>query len=148
MSASRMPRLFLSENHRRSISVPLYLLDKDLCQWEEWLDKPVAPGLMYQQQDTVSAKQKAELRRCIEGLRKVMVGLRDELHLVPGTPGTAQLILGQATILWEMLAELNSSSLRGYGKVSPELAQYLDPLGESLTQQVQAIIVLFSSQAS
>ena len=103
---------------------------------------------MYQQQDTLSAKQKIELRRGIEGLRKVMAGLRDELQLVPGAPGTAQLILGQATILWEMLAELNSSSLRGYGEVSPELAQYLDPLGASLTQQMQAITALFSEPKS
>ena len=77
-----------------------------------------------------------------------MAGLRDELQLVPGAPGTAQLILGQATILWEMLAELNSSSLRGYGEVSPELAQYLDPLGASLTQQMQAITALFSEPKS
>jgi len=134
----------LSANHRRSISVSLHLLDKGLSQWEQWLEGSLAPGPMYQQQDTLSDKQKKELRRHIKELRVVMTRLRDDLGLVPARPGTAKLITGQATILWEMLAELNSPSLRGYGEVSPELAQYLDPIGESLTQQMHEITALFS----
>ena len=53
-------------------------------------------------------------------------------------------MVGGATVLWEMLCELNSTSLRGYGEVSAELAQYLDPLGETLTQQMYEIARLVS----
>ena len=60
----------------------------------------------------------------------------------------ARLIVGQATVLWEMLAELNSSSLQGYGIVSPQLAAYIDPVGESLTQQMREISRLFSRRYS
>jgi hypothetical protein len=58
------------------------------------------------------------------------------------------LIVGQATILWEMLAELNSASLHGFGAVSPELAAYIDPLGEDLTQEMHHISRLFSQNRS
>jgi hypothetical protein len=140
--------LFVSENHQRSISTSLHLLDKQLCQWEQWIDSPPAPGVMYQQQDTLSANQKQELRRRIVRLRQEIQRARDDLKLEPSKPSTAGLMVGQANILWEMLAELNSSSLRGYGEVSAELAQYLDPLGETLTQQMYEITALFSQPIS
>ena len=140
--ADRVPEL--SENHKRSISVSLHLLDKTLCQWEQWMSGPLPPGVMYQQRDTLSAAEKEELRARIAKLRELIVHMRDDLKLTPERPSTAQLIVGQSTILWEMLAELNSSSLHGYGAVSPQLAAYLDPLGESLTQQMSEISRLFS----
>lgn len=99
---------------------------------------------MYQQQDTLSTTDKKELRSRIKNLRNAIVQLRDDLDLAPDRPSTAQLIVGQATILWEMLAELNSSGLHGYGAVSPQLAAYLDPIGENLAQQMHEISSLFS----
>jgi hypothetical protein len=133
----------LSENHRRSISISLHLLDKQICQWERWVSGDLAPGAMYRQQNTLSALQKTQLRARIAKLRELIVRLRDDLQLEPDRPTTAQLIIGQATILWEMLAELNSSSLQGYGAVSPELAAYIDPLGEDLTREMHEISRLF-----
>ena len=59
---------------------------------------------------------KTQLRARIAKLRELLVRLRDDLQLEPDMPTTAQLIVGQATILWEMLAELNSSSLNGNGQ--------------------------------
>jgi hypothetical protein len=52
--------------------------------------------------------------------------------------------LASPTILWEMLAELNSRSLEGYGRVPEELAQYLDPIGEKLAAEMNEISLLFS----
>jgi hypothetical protein len=141
--STRVP-IALSDNHRRSISVSLHLLDKQVCQWERWVSRDFAPGVMYQQQNTLSASQKTQLRARIAKLRELVVRLRDDLELEPDTPTTAQLFVGQATILWEMLAELNSSSLHGYGAVSPELAAYIDPLGEDLAREMQEISRLFS----
>jgi hypothetical protein len=139
-----LPPTELSDNHRRSISTSLHLVDKELCQWEQWIERPPAPGVMYQQRDNLSARDKTDLRRRIAGLRADILRVRDDLQLHPAKPSTASLLVGQANVLWEMLAELNGSSLRGYGKVSSELAQYLDPIGESLSQQMYEISALFS----
>lgn len=136
----------LKNNHKRSISISLHLLDKQLCQWEQWISGPISQGVMYEQRDTLSAAEKKELRTRIKDLRKLIVRLRDDLNLTPESAGTARSIVGQATVLWEMLAELNSSSLQGYGTVSPQLAAYIDPIGESLTQQMHEISRLFSQR--
>lgn len=104
----------------------------------------VASGVMYQPRDTLSAPTKKELRIRIKNMRELIVRLRDDLELAPARPRTTSLIVGQATVLWEMLAELNSASLHGYGTVSPQFAAYIDPIGKSLTQQMHEISALFS----
>jgi hypothetical protein len=141
------PPAQLSDNHRRSISVSLQVLDKALCEWEQWIAGHISGGVMYQQQDTLSAAEKKELRFRIDNLRKEMMRLQGDLHLAPAKPNTAQLVTAQATVLWEMLAELNNSSLRGYGAVPPQLGAYLNPIGENLTQQIHEISRLFSRSA-
>jgi hypothetical protein len=134
----------LSDNHRRSISIVLQLVDKALCQWDDWARGEVPSGVMYQQHDTLSPAQKHELSSKIARVRQLIIRLRDDLQLEPCLATTPQLIIGQATVLWEMLADLDSRSLRGYGEVPEDLAHYLDPLGEKLTTQMNAIAGMFS----
>ena len=99
---------------------------------------------MYQQQDTLSAQQKRELRRRIGQLRHEILRTRDDLKLEPARPATSSLIVGGANVLWEMLCELNGPSLQGYGEVSGDLAQYLNPIGQTLAEQMYEIARLFS----
>jgi hypothetical protein len=87
---------------------------------------------MYQQQDSLSPTQKKRIPQKSSAVRELILRLRDDLHLEPSRPATSQMVVGQATILWERLAELNSRSLEGYGRVPEELAHYLDPIGEKL----------------
>jgi len=134
----------LSDNHRRSISIVLQLVDKALCEWDAWIDRPPQAGVMYQQRDTLSQTQKKRLRQKSSMVRQLILRLRDDLQLEPSRPASSQMIVGQATVLWEMLAELNSRSLQGYGAVPEELARYLDPIGEKLATEMKEIPRLFS----
>jgi hypothetical protein len=134
----------LSDNHRRSILIILQLVDKALCEWDGWARGEVPSGTMYQQQDTLSLAQKRDLSSKIARVRHLIIRLRDDLQLGPSLVTTPQLIVGQATVLWEMLADLNSRFLRGYGEVPEDFARYLDPLGEKLTSQMNAIAGMFS----
>jgi hypothetical protein len=144
MNESTSRSIELSENHRRSISSVLHLVDKALCECDTWIDRPPPASVMYQQQDTLSPGQKKRLRQRISAVRELILQLRDDLQLVPSRPASSQMVVGQATILWEMLAELNSRSLEGYGRVTEELADYLDPIGEKLAAKMNEISFLFS----
>jgi hypothetical protein len=99
---------------------------------------------MYQQQDTFSSRQQRELRRRIAQLRQDILRARDDLKLQPARPTTSSLVIGEANVLWQMLCELNSISLRGYGEVPEKVAQYINPLGETLTQQMYEISMLLA----
>src|SRR2546426_11060841 len=103
-------------------------MDKALCEWDNWAKGQVQSGVMYRQQDTFSPAQKSELRSKIVKIRQLMARLRDDLQLEIRVVATAQSIVGQAARLWEMVIELDSRSLRGYGRVPDELAQNLDPI--------------------
>jgi hypothetical protein len=145
---SNMPLIALSENHRRSISITLQLVDKTRCEWDDWSRGSVRAGVLYRQQDTISSQQKSELQHKIVNIRQLIARLRDDLQLETSTVATAQSILGQAALLWEMLVELNSHSLGGYGKVPAQLASYLDPIGNHLAEEMNEIPRLFSQPAS
>ena len=134
----------LSENHRRSISVTLQLVDQALCEWAEWCYGKVRAGTLYQQLDTLSETQKGDLREKIGTIRKLMTTLHDDLDLRSKDVPTSSAIAGHASLLWEMLTELNSRGLQAYGKVSDELARYIDPIGEQPTTEMNEITHLFS----
>ncbi len=125
MKGSTSRLIELSDNHRRSISIVLQLVDKALCEWAAWIDRPPQAGVMYQQQDTLSPTQKKRLRQKSSMVRQRILRLRDDLQLKPSRPASSQLIVGQATVLGEMLAELNSRSLEGYGRVPEEFSLVL-----------------------
>jgi hypothetical protein len=141
---STVPLIELSENHRRSISISLQLVDQALCEWDDWANGKVRSGIMYRQLDTLSAIQRRELQNKIGNVRNLMTHLRDDLDLEWRTVATSQSIVGRASSLWEMLTELNSHGLQAYGRVPEELTHYLDPIGEELARQMNETISLFS----
>jgi hypothetical protein len=144
MKKQKMASIELSDNHRRSISITLQLVDQALCEWDDWASGRLQSGIMYRQMDTLSAIEKQQLKNKIANVRELIVRLRDDLDLEPKNVATARSIAGHASLLWEMLTELNSRGLSGYGTVPEELGRYLDPIGEKLTEQMNAIIALLT----
>jgi hypothetical protein len=146
--SSTRPPIELNANHRRSVSITLQLVDKALCEWDDWTKGHVQSGVMYRQQDTISPTQKNELRSKIAKIRQLIARLRDDLQLQSSVIETSQPIVGQASVLWEMLIDLESRSLQAYGKVPEELARYLDPIAKQLAAEMNEISRLFSRPTS
>jgi len=134
----------VSENHRRSISITLQLIDQALCEWDDWTSGRLQSSIMYREIDTLSAIQKQQLNNKIANIRQLIVRLRDDLDLEPKNVATARSIATRASLLWEMLTELNSRGLSGYGTVPEELGRYLDPIGEQLAAEMDEITSLLS----
>ncbi len=112
MKKLNMASIELSENHRRSISITLQLVDQALCEWDDWANGRVQSGIMYRQLDTLSPAQKHQLQKQITKVRELVVRLRDDLGLEPKNIATSHLIIGQTSLLWEMLTELSSRGLQ------------------------------------
>jgi hypothetical protein len=148
METQKMAPIELGENHRRSISITLQLVDQALCEWDDWARGRVRSGIMYRQVDTLSPIQKQELQDKIGKVRQLIMHLRDDLGLEPKNVPTSQFIIGHASLLWEMLTELNGRSLQAYGKVPGELGRYLNPIGEQLAAEMNEIARLFSKPIS
>jgi hypothetical protein len=138
------PHIKLSENHSRSISITLQLVDEALCEWQDWAQGNVRSGVMFREEYSLSPTQKVGLLERIAAIRELLTRLRDDLQLEPKMAATSHSIRGQAAVLWETLADLNSRGLKGHGKVPDELSAYLDPIGERLCEEMNAIARLFS----
>src|SRR5262249_61675976 len=115
-----------------------------LCEWSDWSQGRAKSSAMYRESDTLSDSQKTELQKRIRTIRQLITRVRDDLILAPKNVATSQSIAGHASLLCEMLTELNSRELRGYGTVPDQLARYLDPIGEKLTEQMNEIAGLIS----
>src|SRR5207253_3213530 len=69
----------VSENHRRSISTTLQLIDQALCEWDDWMSGRLQSSIMYREIDTLSAIQKQQLNNKIANIRQLIMRLRDDL---------------------------------------------------------------------
>jgi hypothetical protein len=69
--SSNSPPSKLDENHRRSMSITLQLVDKALCEWDNWTKGYVQSGVIHRQQDTFSPAQKSELHSKIAKIRQL-----------------------------------------------------------------------------
>ncbi len=78
-----MKSIELSENHRRSISITLQLVDQALVEWNDWCAAKLRAGVMYEQLDTLSEIQKRDLRCKIDSVRRLIVKLGGDLDLEP-----------------------------------------------------------------
>jgi len=136
----------VNENHRRSLSITLQLIDQTLCRWDEWAHGRLSAGVMYAERDSISPAQKTRLLGRIATIRGIITRLRDDLQLSPKLVWTSEPMVAQAASLWEMSLDVTSHALQGYGEISPQLRNYLDPIIEHLANEFQAIGRTFSRQ--
>jgi hypothetical protein len=62
-TARTQSHIELSENHRRSISITLQLVDKALCEWDDWAKGNVRSGVMFREQDMFSPTKRPDCRK-------------------------------------------------------------------------------------
>ena len=129
----------INENQRRSIASSLALLDEALCLFEEYGRGREVHSVCFEERNRLTARQRKRLLGEIEKLRDEMRQIKEDLGLPRRVEDVGKRIWGHSAGFWEMLAELQSKRLRGYGEVSSDLAEYLDPRAESLLERVQGL---------
>ncbi|MFW6132516.1 MAG: hypothetical protein ACOC8F_01370 [Planctomycetota bacterium] len=129
----------LSDNHRRGISSTLALLDEMLCRFERWANCEAAEGVLYQERDTLSRRQRQRILNEIAALRRVLTELHDSLGLEVKTQDVASAIWSQSSAYWEALVELGSKHLRRYGDMPEGFAGDFDPKVEQIVRHMMCI---------
>jgi hypothetical protein len=143
-----MPAIEINKNQRRSLAVSLAMLDEVLCLFEEYARGRELHSVCYEERNRLTARQRRDLLVEIERVRAQMRQIKDELGLPPRVEDVGKRIWGHSAAFWEVLAEMKSKRLRGYGEVSANLAAYLDPRVEKLLQCVQGISAIAEGTAA
>jgi len=131
------PVIALGDNHRRGIGTALLLLDRMLCEVEEYARGREARSVLYIERNALSADQKTSLLAEITQMRDLLRELKDGLGLEAETEDVARKIWGQGSTFWEVLVETKSRYLKGYGQPPPQLAEYLDPRIDVLIEHLR-----------
>lgn len=144
-SAAEIP---ITENQARSVASALALLDEELCLFEEYGNGREMHSVCYQECNRLTAGQRKALLVRVKRLRELMSELKGDLRLRMQAVDVAGRIWGHSAGFWEIVAEMESKRLKGYGEVTPSLARYLDPRVERLLKQLQALSHLVAGGAT
>ena len=132
-------RLRISDNHRRSISITLGLLDETLCRFQSWAEGGCSEGVLYRQQNDLTRNQRETILREVAAVRRLLDELKDALALEPRTEQVAGAVWSQSLGHLEALVELGSKYLQRYGQMPVGFAEYFDPRIEAIIEHILRI---------
>ncbi len=138
----------IGDNHRRGIVTSLALLDRMLCEVEEYAYGRELHSVLYVERNALSEDQKTELLSEISHMREVLQELKDGFGLETETEDVSRKIWGACESFWEVLVETTSRYLKRYGEPSPQLSEYLDPRVEALIQHLRNLTGVAGSKGT
>jgi hypothetical protein len=113
------------------------MIDRHLYDAERLLREERPSGPMFRVTNELTREQSQALLVLLDSAREVIAEIRDRLGLVEQQEDVRQHLIGLASILWTILEDSHAGKLKGFGEVSPELAQLLDP-------KLDELIVIFN----
>ncbi len=128
-------RLFpdLSDNHRRSLSTTLALVDEALCEFEQWARGREQQSVFYCETNSLDEGQRREILIQIERIREVFAELKDSLNLRASTRDAANSIWGQCS-------EIKGRHLKRYGNLPADFDEYIDPKASLMIGMLDRIL--------
>jgi hypothetical protein len=131
------PVIPLDDNHRRGIGTALLLLDRMLCEVEQYAQGREAHSVFYVEHNGLTSDQRTHLLTEVAQMRDLLRGLKDGLGLETEIEDVARRIWGEASTFWEVLVETKSRFLKRYGAPPEGLARYLDPRIDALIEHLR-----------
>jgi hypothetical protein len=133
------PTIPLGDNHRRGILAALLLLDRMLCEVEQYAQGREVHSVFYVEQNALTASQRKSLLAEIAQMRGLLQDIKDGLTLEAQTEEVGRRIWGEGSTLWEVLVETKSRFLKRYGPPPEGLAPYLDPRIDTLIEHLRKL---------
>lgn len=138
----------MSENHIHSISRTLALLDKALCEFDQWAKGHEIRSVLYHALNPLSGVQRQSVAMEVSQMKRMLEEIRSTLDLDVTVRSVDKMITSSCSVLWVSLVELESRHLRSYGVVPPDLAEYMDPQVETLNVRMRRIADIVAGRAS
>jgi hypothetical protein len=129
----------MSENHIRTISTTLALLDKALCEFQQWAQGREIRSVLYEIRNPLSVAQRELIAQEVPAMKGILEDVRATLNLELSVPSADKMITGSCAVLWAWLSELERRHLGKYGEVPPGLSEFLDPKVAELIRRLRNI---------
>jgi len=129
----------MSENHIRGITTTLTLLDKALCEFDQWAHGHAVRSVLHQVRNPLSTAQRKSLAAEVAEMKSILQEIKSALNLKASVHEVDRMIAASCSTLWVYLVELEGTRLRRYGELPPGLAEYLDPQVADLNSRLRRI---------
>jgi len=121
-----MEHIPLSENHRRSISAAILMIEKLILEIETLLVHP-AIGSMYNVIEDIETKGEFDQSiKLIEEIKAYVSILKEKYQLTPDTTRLRWFIEVRKTKIWEILGNIRSGKMKRYGAFPAEYIAEFD----------------------
>ena len=121
-----MEHIPLSENHRRSVSAAILMIEKMILEIETLLVHP-AIGSMYNVIEDIETKGEFDQSiKLIEEIKAYVSILKEKYQLTPDTTRLRWFIEVRKTKIWEILGNIRSGKMKRYGAFPAEYVSEFD----------------------
>lgn len=121
----------LNENHIRSISTVLGLMEKNLCLIEMYI-KGAPCGRMFKVVNKLTPTEKQNVLSAIKDLKDCIRKFADSFELQPLEENINGIIRGSFAIYWADICDLEPKKLNSYGLVGSNVIDTLNHFIEQL----------------
>lgn len=129
----------LNEHQHRALSTRLSSIERELYKAERLVKGDLAQGELFDTTSDITQAESEDLLRILHAAREVIAELKSQLGLKVKKQDVRAWLLGHFSIVWTILEDCHANKLQGFGEVSRELSQSLDPKIDQLIQMVNSI---------
>jgi len=127
----------LNENHERTISATLSLIEKDLILIEMYI-KSTPCGRMYKVINKLTPAEERQVLSIIKELKDCIREFADFFNLQPLEENISGIIQGNSAIYWANLCDMEPRKLKKYGQVGTDVTDALSHFIERLKKLLNA----------
>ncbi|MCM8819050.1 MAG: hypothetical protein NC915_06220 [Candidatus Omnitrophica bacterium] len=129
----------ITEAQKNSISSVLLILNQVVDEIEFLCKTEKSESILYEVINNLSEKEKASVLKTTSEIKEVIKNISTNLNIKKERYKTKLLISSRVSSLWEMICEIESKRLKGYGEISVSLKQFLDPLVNRIIYLLKSI---------
>ncbi len=133
----------LNPAQQRHLRTVLRLFEEDLLTAQSWIEGQQQEGALIHRSLELSPEMRTTARQYIDQACIELKELVSALELEKLDESAAMLLAGQMNEDWADLIDCQSSKLKNYGKVNPEVAELLDPPLSRLISLAYQMAILF-----
>jgi hypothetical protein len=139
--------LEIPKNHRTYLSIAMQVLEDTILEVERTLTNDAdCSKIMTETLNDISHCEKTLILQHIAEIKKLINYIAVKLSLEKQLKKTRNAILGSMTVQRINLEEIKSKKLSGYGSMSDELKEYLNPQVDRIINLVEEICKIVQSK--
>lgn len=141
-----MEDTLLTPSQERSLHASLFLFEKALRKVDRLLSDGDEIGILYYRKSYMDIQSRELIQKKIANTLVELENFTEKLGLRPIEESLESTIMSEMSISWESLEESRSKRMRGYGELSPQAVEIIDPAIDHFARIALGLSNLYKSE--